>query len=182
MRVIKEKTFCTYCGNKLIKEIPEGDHFERQVCKKCNSIHYQNPKMVVGTLPIWEEKILLCKRAIDPQLGFWTLPCGFLENNETVEEGALRETKEESNASVKLIKPFTLYSIPKVNQVYLVFLAEMTNAKFSTTVESSEVRLFAIADIPWDDIAFTSIKFTLRQYEENPNSNLQVSHQTTQSY
>ena len=182
MTLIKEKKFCTYCGNTLIKKIPPGDHFERLVCTHCNNIHYQNPNMVVGTLPVWKEKILLCKRAIEPQLGFWTLPCGFLENNETVEEGALRETKEECDASVTLIKPFTLYSIPKVNQIYLVFLAKMTNDHFSTTIESSDVKLFSTNEIPWESIAFSSIKFTLKQYENNPDSELKVSHQNTDHY
>ena len=118
----------------------------------------------MGCIPEWEDKVLLCKRAIGPRLGFWTLPAGFLENNETTQEGALRETEEEANASAVIIDAFSLIDIPHINQVYLLYRAKLKNANFSATFESSEVALFDEASIPWDDIAFAAIKQSLNQY------------------
>ena len=118
----------------------------------------------MGCIPEWGDKVLLCERAIEPRLGFWTLPAGFLENNETTQEGALRETKEESNASATIIDAFSLIDIPHINQVYLLYRAKLNNANFSATFESSEVALFDEASIPWDDIAFAAIKKSLNRY------------------
>ena len=110
--------------------IPPGDSLPRHICSGCGTVHYSNPKIIVGALPIWEGKILLCKRAIEPRLGKWTLPCGFMENAETAEEGAIRETVEEAKANIKITNLQSVYSIPQINQVYLVFLAELLDLNF----------------------------------------------------
>ncbi len=157
--------FCSHCGsNRLTYEIPAGDYRSRYCCQQCGTIHYQNPKLVVGCLPLYQDKILICKRAIEPRYGFWNLPAGFLENGETVEEGALRETWEEACAQVEITKLHCLYNLPHVNQVYLFFLSHLTSPKFACGSESLEVKLFSEDDIPWDKIAFSSNKFALEKY------------------
>ncbi len=156
--------FCSHCGHKLtFGNVPDDEH-KRFYCKNCGAIHYQNPKMIVGCLPVWDDKILLCKRAIEPKKGLWTLPAGFLENGERADEGALRETAEEANAEVKIIRLFSVYSLPNVGQVYLMYLVKLLNLNFHPGKESTHVELFAKADIPWDQIAFSSIRFTLDKY------------------
>ena len=156
--------YCANCSAELSIEVPEGDNLPRHVCKQCDSIFYSNPKIVAGCLPIFEDKVLLCKRAIEPRLGFWTLPAGFMENGESTEEGALRETWEETRAEVDIIKLYTLSSIVHVNQVQLIYLAKMDKAEFSTTNESTEVELFSEAQIPWEALAFPTIKNALMYY------------------
>ena len=156
--------FCSECGSDVIHTIPDGDNRLRHVCLQCNTIHYQNPKMVVGCLPEWEDKILLCKRAIEPQYGLWTLPAGFMENNETTQQGALRETMEEAGARVEIEHLFTLYNLPYISQVYLMFRARLLDLDFAAGPESLEVRLFSEDEIPWDQIAFRTIEQTLRLY------------------
>jgi ADP-ribose pyrophosphatase YjhB (NUDIX family) len=159
--------FCSNCGSDHLEFIiPENDTYHRYVCTNCHTIHYQNPRLIVGCLATWENKILLCKRAIQPQKDLWNLPAGFLENGERAEEGALRETLEESKAKVDIVRLHVLYSIPIVNQVYLHFLARMKTPDFGTTLESSEVQLFDPKDIPWDRIAFQSTTFALKKYLE----------------
>lgn len=143
----------------------------RYICQDCNTIHYSNPKVVVGTIPIREGKILMCKRAIEPRKGFWTLPCGFMENGETVEEGAWRETHEEARADVEIIRLHTVYSIPHIGQVYLMFLAQLNDSEFSPGPESLETELMVPEKIPWDQIAFPSIRFTLQNYLHTPRPN-----------
>ncbi len=155
--------FCSECGSANVGlRTPEGDTHERSVCADCGTIHYQNPRVVVGTLPVWGDKVLLCKRAIEPRLGSWTLPAGFLENGETVEQGALRETLEEANARVRLGKLYTMISLLHVHQVYMMFHAELSDLDFGPGPESLEVRLFDEAEIPWDTLAFRTITRTLR--------------------
>jgi ADP-ribose pyrophosphatase YjhB (NUDIX family) len=144
--------------------IPPGDSLPRHICSGCGTVHYSNPKIIVGALPIWEGKILLCKRAIEPRLGKWTLPCGFMENAETAEEGAIRETVEEAKANIKITNLQSVYSIPQINQVYLVFLAELLDLNFSPGEESLEVQLFEEDSIPWKEIAFSAIYFSLENY------------------
>ncbi|WP_124705408.1 NUDIX hydrolase [Sulfuriferula multivorans] len=156
--------FCSECGSDVIHTIPDGDNRLRHVCLQCNTIHYQNPKMVVGCLPEWGDKILLCKRAIEPQYGLWTLPAGFMENNETTQQGALRETMEEAGARVEIEHLFTLYNLPYISQVYLMFRARLLDLDFAPGPESLEVRLFSEDEIPWDQIAFRTIEQTLRLY------------------
>jgi ADP-ribose pyrophosphatase YjhB (NUDIX family) len=160
--------FCSHCGsNRIALSIPIGDSIARYCCPDCGTVHYQNPKIIVGCLPIYEGKILLCKRAIAPRLGFWNLPAGFMENGERAEQGAARETLEEANCVVNITRLHSIYSIPHTNQVYLIFLADMTSAEYSATSESSEVNLFDEKDIPWDMLAFSSTRFTLEKYIEN---------------
>ncbi len=156
--------YCSQCGLKLIHRIPEKDDRPRFICEACEMIHYENPKMVVGTIPAWEDKILFCKRAIEPQYGKWTLPAGFLENGETVEEGAVRETWEEAGATVVDLKPYAFYNLTFVNQVYLMFQARLPELAFSAGDESLEVVLYSEDEIPWDDLAFPVIRKTLQCY------------------
>ncbi len=156
--------FCNLCGGTLSTLVPEGDNRIRHVCGQCEHIHYQNPRVIVGCIPIWQNKILLCKRNIEPRLGYWTVPAGFLELEETMAEGAQRETYEESLARVNITYLHGLYDIPHIGQVYSLYMAEMENAEFGITPESSEVALFDAADIPWEDIAFKVVKLALEQY------------------
>jgi ADP-ribose pyrophosphatase YjhB (NUDIX family) len=157
--------FCSHCGSAALRlRIPEGDTLARFVCPDCGTIHYQNPKVVVGCLPIWEDKVLLCRRAIEPRHGLWTLPAGFLENNETLETGAMRETLEEADARVTIDGLYVMISIVHVSQVYVMFRARLLDLAFGPGSESLEVRLFAEDEIPWESIAFRTITRTLRNY------------------
>ena len=156
--------YCPSCAGEIELSTPEGDHLPRHTCTLCGTIHYQNPKIVSGCLPFYEDKVLLCKRAIEPRKGFWTLPAGFMENNESTEDGALRETREEANAEVTLLHLYTLTSIVHVNQVQFLYLAEMNSKTFSPSIESEEVRLFSEEEIPWDHLAFQTINNALKYY------------------
>lgn len=157
--------YCSTCGsNHLDHSIPEGDHRLRYICKQCNTIHYSNPNMVVGCLVEKDGKILLARRGIEPRLGFWNLPCGFLENEETIEEGAVREVMEETGVSLRLGKLHTVYNLPHANQVYLIFTAKMLGEHFELTPESTEIAFFDEVDIPWREIAFSSNTFALERY------------------
>jgi len=157
--------FCSACGSpQLAFRVPEGDTLPRFVCDACATIHYQNPKVVVGCLPVWGRQVLLCKRAIEPRHGLWTLPAGFLENGETVVAGAVRETLEEASARVEIGELYTLVSLPQINQVYMVFLARLSDLDFGPGPESLEVRLYDEEDIPWERIAFRTIARTLRNF------------------
>jgi ADP-ribose pyrophosphatase YjhB (NUDIX family) len=156
--------FCPSCGGAVVYSVPEGDNRARAVCTRCATIHYQNPRMVVGTLPIWNQQILLCKRAIEPRLGYWTLPAGFMENGETTEQGALRETVEEAGANVVVDRLFSVIDVPHVNQVHLFYLATMQNGQFTGGSESLEVKLFELDEIPWDKLSFPTVAQTLKWY------------------
>lgn len=156
--------FCGYCGAKTEQKIPEDDDHVRSVCTSCGEIHYRNPKIVVGSIPEWEGRILLCRRNIEPRKGFWTLPAGFLEIKESVQEGAVRETLEETRAKVELIAPYRMFNICFVSQIYFMFRARLTSENFGPTNESIEVRLFDESEIPWDKIAFMAIRQTLEHY------------------
>jgi ADP-ribose pyrophosphatase YjhB (NUDIX family) len=162
--------FCSNCGTPVRVAIPEGDHTPRSVCDACNTIHYENPRMIVGCLPRWEDKVLLCKRSNEPRSGKWTLPAGFLENGESVEAGALRETWEEANADVGIVRLLSLYSIPAIGQVYLFFLADLKNLDFHPGVETETTALFKQNEIPWDEIAFPSVRFTLEHFFQGVSS------------
>lgn len=137
------------------------------MCNACGAIHYQNPRVVVGCIPEWQDQILLCTRAIEPRYGYWTLPAGFLENGETVTEGAMRETLEEAGAAVYDLVPYGLYNICHVNQIYLMFRGRLSDLSFKPGLESLDVRLFASEEIPWDDLAFPVIEKTLARYTED---------------
>lgn len=159
--------YCSHCGAPVSHRIPPGDNRHRYICDACGTIHYENPRMVVGCLPVWEDKVLLCRRAIEPRYGLWTLPAGFMENGETTAEGALRETLEEAGARVEIDSLYTLVNIPDIDQVYLLFLARLLDLDFAAGEESLEVALFAEADIPWDRIAFRTVQKTLEHYFED---------------
>ncbi|KPK69759.1 MAG: ADP-ribose pyrophosphatase [Acidithiobacillales bacterium SM23_46] len=159
--------FCSHCGTPVELRIPEGDHLPRYVCPTCGTIHYQNPKVVVGSIPQWEDRILLCKRAIEPRHGLWTLPAGFMENEETTIEGALRETMEEAGARVEVIDLHTMFNLPHVNQVYVMFRANLLDLDFGPGPESLEVALYDEKDIPWNEIAFPVIEQTMRLFFED---------------
>ncbi len=159
--------YCSNCGKPVVLKIPPGDTHARYVCEFCGMIHYQNPRVIVGCLPVWENKILLCKRAIEPRYGLWTIPAGFMENKETLEQGAVRETTEESGADVRISRLHSVYSLPRVNQVYIIYLAQMQSAYFEAGIETLECRLVDPGDIPWDKIAFSAIRFSLEKYVEN---------------
>jgi ADP-ribose pyrophosphatase YjhB (NUDIX family) len=157
--------FCSHCGSdRLDFRVPDGDTLPRYVCAVCNTIHYQNPKIVVGCLPVWEERVLLCKRAIEPRYGLWTLPAGFLENGESLPAGALRETLEEANARVEIEELYTIISLPQINQVYMMFRSRLVDLGFGPGTESLEVQLFDEQDVPWEQLAFRTITRTLRNW------------------
>lgn len=156
--------YCSECGAPVSLRVPEGDTLPRHVCQACGTIHYQNPKMVVGCIPEWEDRILLCRRAIEPKHGLWTLPAGFMENGETTAEGAARETWEEAGARIEIGKLYTLYNLPQVNQVYFIFRARLLDLDFQPGAESLEARLFTEKEIPWEQIAFRTVRTTLEQY------------------
>ena len=158
--------FCPDCGAPVALKVPAGDTLPRHVCGACGIIHYSNPKMVIGCIPEWEDKILLCKRAIEPRRGYWTPPAGFMENAETTSEAALRETLEEASARVEIGDLFSMLSVPQVNQVHLFFRARLLDLDFAPGIESLEVALFDEAEIPWKEIAFRTISTTHRYYYE----------------
>ena len=165
--------FCHQCAGSLILRIPQGDDKPRHCCSKCDTIFYLNPKNVVGTLSFFEDKVLLCKRAIQPRIGKWTLPAGYMENGESSLDGAIRETQEEAGASVIVESDslYTLFNLPKINQVYIFFRTELANLNFSAGIESQEVALFSEAEVPWAEIAFPVVKSTLEHYFDDLRSN-----------
>ena len=142
----------------------DGDTRERAVCSACHTIHYENPLNVVGTVPVWGDKVLLCKRNIEPRLGKWTLPAGFMELNETVAQGAARETVEEAGAQFEMQELFTMMNVTRVGQVHFFYRAQLTSDTFDPGHETQEARLFAEHEIPWDEIAFRTVKETLQHY------------------
>ena len=163
--------FCNQCGNPVIHRIPEGDNRPRYICSHCSTIHYENPKVIVGCVPIYQDQILLCKRAIEPRYGLWTLPAGFMENGESLAEGAARETLEEANATVTLGELYTIFSLPHISQVYVFFLSELDNLDFYPGEESLETRLFSEDQVPWAELAFPVITETLRNYFSDRSEN-----------
>jgi ADP-ribose pyrophosphatase YjhB (NUDIX family) len=156
--------FCANCGAPVARRVPPGDTLARWVCDQCGEIHYQNPKLVVGAVPEYQGKVLLCRRAIEPRYGYWTLPAGFMENDETAAQAALRETLEEAGARIELGKPFSLISVPYVNQVHLFYLARLLDLEFKPGEESLEVALYEEARIPWNEIAFRTVSATLQHW------------------
>lgn len=168
--------FCSNCGSKKLEFIvPAGDERKRFVCSECQTIFYANPRMIVGCIiENAAGEIMLCRRGIEPRRGFWNLPCGFLENDEKIEDGALREVKEETGATVKLENLHIVYNLPKAQQVYLIFKAKMIDDHFELTPESTEIEFFSYTDIPWEEIAFSSNAFAIRHLfalRENQNLN-----------
>lgn len=156
--------FCSQCGSTVEVNIPEGDNRPRHICAACGTIHYQNPKIVVGCIPVWQKKVLLCRRAIEPRYGFWTVPAGFMENGETSQQGAARETLEEACARVDVEGLYTLFNLPHINQIYLLFRSRLLDLDYGAGAESLDVGLFEEHEIPWDEIAFPVVRETLRLF------------------
>lgn len=166
--------YCSACGSPVTHRIPEGDSLARAVCDACGTIHYVNPKIVVGCLPVFGDRILMCKRAIEPRYGLWTLPAGFMEINESAAEGAAREALEEANANVEIEDLYTVYSIPHISQVYMMFRARLLDPDVSPGVESLEVKLVTEDEIPWDQLAFAMVKRTLTHFLEDRRTGIFV--------
>lgn len=161
--------YCSNCGHSpLDYKCPEGDIHQRFVCGNCEVIHYQNPKIICGALAFWEGKVLLCKRSIEPRKGKWNLPAGYMENNESLKQGAAREVWEEANARIEILQLHTVFNIMHVNQVYFLFLAKLTEPVFSAGEETTEAALFGLDEIPWKELAFHSNVFALKEYIKNP--------------
>ena len=156
--------FCSNCGARVTLRIPSGDSLPRHVCDACETIHYRNPLVVVGAIPVVDQRVLLCRRAIEPRRGFWTLPAGFMELDETTAQGAARETLEEAQARVEIDEVFTLLSLPHVNQVHIFYRARLLDMDFGPGEESLEVALFQEHEIPWEELAFRSITSTLQHF------------------
>ena len=156
--------FCSNCASPVVKRVPPGDNVPRWVCDTCGDIHYQNPKLVVGAIAEWDGRLLLCRRAIEPRYGYWTLPAGFMENGETAAQAALRETLEEAGARIELLAPFSMISVPYVNQVHLFYRARLLDLEFKPGEESLEVALYEEAQVPWKDIAFRTVGLTLKHW------------------
>jgi len=150
----------------VVRAIPEGDDRERMVCPDCGFINYENPKVVVGSVALWEDRILLCRRAIPPRKGFWTLPAGYLEVNETTAEGAAREAREEACAEIEIESVLAVYSIPRISQVQVIYRARLVSPDIAAGPESAEVGLFRWDEIPWADIAFPSVRWALHHHDE----------------
>jgi ADP-ribose pyrophosphatase YjhB (NUDIX family) len=155
---------CKACGSEVVYRVPADDNRERAVCTGCAEVHYENPLNVVGTVPVWGDQVLLCRRAIEPRHGFWTLPAGFMELGETTAAGALRETDEEAGARVELQGLFSVLNVVRVGQVHLFYRARLLDTLFSPGSESLEARLFWEHEIPWDELAFRTVKLTLERY------------------
>lgn len=155
---------CRRCGAGTNYRVPPDDNRERATCTACSEIHYENPLNVVGTVPWWGDQVLLCKRNIEPRFGYWTLPAGFMELGETVAEGALRETVEEAGAQVELQALFTVLSVPRVGQVHLFYTARMLSTLLAPGPETIEARLFTEDEVPWDQLAFRTVRQTLEHY------------------
>ncbi len=160
--------YCSECAHPVSFIVPPDDNRPRYVCTHCGAIHYQNPKMVIGSIPVWESdgqiSVLLCKRAIEPRHGYWTLPAGFMENNETTEQAAIRETVEEAGANIALQPLFSLLNVPQVHQVHLFYRATLLDLDYMAGTESLEVAMFRESEIPWHDIAFPTVSHTLKLF------------------
>ncbi len=167
--------YCSSCGSTVSRKIPLDDTLHRFVCDDCNTIHYQNPRIITGCLPLYENQVLLCRRAIEPRKGLWTLPAGFMENGETADQGAARETWEEAEAKVKNMALYTLFNLPHINQVYMFFRADVIDGQYGVGIESLESQLFDEQAIPWEHLAFPTIARTLNHFfSDRKNNNFPV--------
>jgi ADP-ribose pyrophosphatase YjhB (NUDIX family) len=155
---------CRLCGQPTTYRIPADDNRERAICSACGEIHYENPINVVGTVPVWQDRVLLCRRAIEPRHGLWTLPAGFMEHGESIEEGARRETDEEAGARIEMQELFTVLSVVPVGQVHFFYRARLLDTRFDPGPETLEAQLFAEHEVPWDQIAFRTVRETLKHY------------------
>ena len=173
--------YCSHCGASTVVRTPDGDHLPRRICAACGTIHYENPKVVVGCVPEYQGRILLCRRAIEPRRGYWTIPAGFLENGESVEDGAARECHEEALATVRIDSLLAVVSIIEAHQVHVFFRATLPDPVHAPGTESLETELVDPADIPWADIAFPSTRFALERYLEDRATGSTAPHVTTLS-
>lgn len=171
--------FCSHCGSPVGRKVPPGDHLPRFVCDHCGTIHYQNPKLVVGCVPEDGGRILLCKRAIEPRRGYWTVPAGFMENGETLQQAAERESHEEALARVEVGSLLAIVHVLHAHQVHVFFRARLAEPEFGVGPESLESKMVAEAEVPWDDLAFPSITFTLRRYFEDRAAGVERHHYTS---
>src|ERR1700728_3622156 len=171
--------FCSKCGAPVALRTPEGDHLPRYVCEACGTIHYENPRLVVGCVPEHEGRILLCRRAIEPRRGYWTLPAGFMENDETLQQAAMRESREEALADVEIGSLLAIVHVLHARQVHVFFRARLPTASYGVGHESLEVELFDLAAIPWPDLAFPSSEFALRHYLDDRQAGRDGYHSTT---
>lgn len=153
-------------GFSFSMDTPDGDDRERLVCTDCGFVHYVNPKIIVGAVCEWDGKILMCRRAIAPRKGYWTLPAGFMEEGETTEQGAVREAREEANAELEILSLLAVYNIPRISQVQLIYKARLLSPDVSAGPESAEVAFYEWNDIPWDEIAFPSAYWALHHYRQ----------------
>jgi ADP-ribose pyrophosphatase YjhB (NUDIX family) len=168
--------FCSTCGQAVVSKIPDGDHLPRFVCDACGTIHYQNPRIIAGCIPEWQGKILLCRRAIEPRRGFWTVPAGFMENGEAVQDAAAREAQEEALADVEIGSLVSIINVIRAHQVHIIFRARLRNTSFGVGPESLEVALYDEQDIPWSEIAFLSVDFALRRYLDDRRAQRELAH------
>ncbi len=174
--------FCPHCGQPVTLKVPEGDHLPRHVCTGCGRVHYQNPKIVAGCVPEYEGRILLCKRAIEPRLGYWTIPAGFMENGETTQDAARREAVEEAMAHVEVGSLLAVVHVLHADQVHVMFRARLPSPEFGAGPESLEVMLCEEGEIPWQDIAFRSVDFALKRYLDDRRQGLEQHYFTSIDY
>jgi ADP-ribose pyrophosphatase YjhB (NUDIX family) len=163
--------FCSLCGGNITHRLTESDNRPRHICDECGMIHYQNPNVVTGAIITWQDKVLLCRRAIEPRYGFWTVPAGFMENGETTWQGAMRETREEACANIEIDDLYATVNLPHINQVYMLFRARLLDLDFAPGEEILEVKLFDESAIPWDDLAFPVVSETLKLFFDNRREN-----------
>jgi ADP-ribose pyrophosphatase YjhB (NUDIX family) len=168
--------FCSACSQPVTSRIPDGDHLPRFVCDACATIHYENPRIIAGCIPEWEGKLLLCRRAIEPRRGFWTVPAGFMENGEAVQDAAAREAQEEALADVEIGSLVAMVNVIRAHQVHIIFRARLRNTDFGVGPESLEVGLFDENDIPWPEMAFASVEFALRRYLDDRIHSRELAH------
>jgi ADP-ribose pyrophosphatase YjhB (NUDIX family) len=174
-----QKRFCTYCGQLTVSTVPPGDNRPRRQCPACQSVHYENPLIVVGCVPEYQGRILICRRAIEPRRGYWTVPAGFLENGETLEAGAARESHEEALAQVQIDSLLAVVNIPEACQVHVFFRARLATPGYGVGIESLETMLVEPEAIPWEDIAFRSTTYALQHYLVDRETGATGAHVTT---
>ncbi|WP_459617238.1 NUDIX hydrolase [Bordetella sp. 2513F-2] len=174
--------FCSQCGSPIQHRVPDGDNRERDICDHCGAIHYQNPRLVVGTVPVWEGRVLLCRRAIEPRYDTWTLPAGFMELGESTGQGAERETLEESGARIRLGALFTVIDVPQIEQVHVFYLAQALGPELDPGPESLEARYYDEDEVPWNELSFRTVATTLERYfADRRQGSFQTHHYTLDS-
>lgn len=156
--------YCSSCGSPVTHKVPDGDNRHRHICDACDEIHYKNPNIVVGVIAEWQNQIILCRRAIEPRVGYWTMPAGYLEINESTDEGARREAEEEACIDVEIGELLTLINIPQIGQVQMIYVGQLNSPDYAAGDESLEVKLVSEEEIPWDELAFPTVKIALKHY------------------